>query len=229
MRQLCAGFVHLLYPDLCVACQKDLPVRDSCFCFRCRLKNVPFDLSSPEENDFARRLWGRLPMEWGIAAFHFTRKSPIHKALHQLKYHNKPEIGQVIGRELGRRLTTAGLNGLDGIVPVPLHPRKERERGYNQSAVFAQGLSETMHIPVFGKSLLRRSYTSSQTKKKRMERFENVGDVFEVENQQVIKGKRLLLVDDVLTTGATLEMCGQALLQVPGTSISLATIAIADI
>lgn len=229
VRQLCAGFVHLLYPDLCVACQKDLPVRDSCFCLRCRLKNIPFDLSAPGENDFATRLWGRLPMEWGIAAFHFTRKSPIHKALHQLKYQNKPEIGQVIGRELGRRLKVAGLDGVDGIVPVPLHPKKERERGYNQSAVFAQGLSDSMHIPVFGKSLVRRSYTSSQTRKKRMERFENVGAVFAVENHHRIMGKRLLLVDDVLTTGATLEMCGQALLQVPETRISLATIAIADI
>jgi ComF family protein len=117
---------------------------------------------------------------------------------------------------------------LEGIVPVPLHPKRERERGYNQSAMFAQGLSEILNVPVLSKSLLRKTFTNTQTKKKRMERFQNVGDVFVVEQQHRIKGKHLLLVDDVLTTGATLEMCGQALLDITGTRLSLATIAIAD-
>ena len=223
------GFLHLLYPELCVACQQDLPVRDTCFCLRCRLKNAPFAFSSPSDNEFTTRLWGRLPMEWAVAGYHFTRKSPIQKALHQLKYHNKPEIGLIIGREIGRRLAaTQDIALIDGIIPVPLHPKKERERGYNQSAMFAQGLSETMNIPVFGKSLLRKTFTSTQTKKTRMERFQNVGEVFVVERQSQLEGKSLLLVDDVLTTGATLEMCGIALLKIPGTRLSLATIAIAD-
>ncbi len=228
LRDLGSGFLHLLYPELCVGCQRDLPVRDNCFCFRCRLKNVPFSLEMPTDNEFTSRMWGRLPMDWGISAYHFTRKSPIQKALHQLKYHNKPEIALVIGRELGKKMLAAGLGGLDGIVPVPLHPAKERMRGYNQSAVFAQGLSEILGIPVLGKSLLRKKMTDTQTKKKRMERFQNVGDVFVAERPEPLKGKRLLLVDDVLTTGATLEMCGLALLEVPGTRLSLATIAIAD-
>jgi len=228
LRELCAGFLHLLYPELCVACQHDLPVRDTCFCLRCRLKNAPFDLTSAGDNEFTTRMWGRLPMAWGISAYHFTRKSPIQKALHQLKYHNKPEIGLVIGRELGKRMLALGLSGLDGIVPVPLHPSKERLRGYNQSSVFAQGLSEILGIPVLGKSLVRKKMTSTQTDKKRMERFQNVGDVFVVERPELLKGKHLLLVDDVLTTGATLEMCGLAILEVPDTRLSLATIAIAD-
>jgi ComF family protein len=228
LRDLCAGFLHLLYPELCVACQHDLPVRDTCFCFRCRLKNLPFDLAKPGDNDFTTRLWGRLPMVYGVSAYHFTRKSPIQKAIHQLKYHNKPEIGLVMGRELGKKMLAAGLGDLDGIVPVPLHPSKERLRGYNQSGVFAQGLSEILGVPVLGKSLVRKKVTSTQTNKKRMERFQNVGEVFAVERPEPLKGKHLLLVDDVLTTGATLEMCGLAILKVPGTRLSLATIAIAD-
>lgn len=229
LRDFAGGFLHLLYPELCVACEHDLPLRDSCFCLRCRLKNNPFEMSSPGDNEFTTRLWGRLPMEWGVSAYHFTRKSPIQKALHQLKYHNKPDIGWMLGREFGKRMLDAGLTrGLDGIVPVPLHPRKERERGYNQSAVFAQGISESCNLPVLGKSLLRKTFTSTQTRKKRMERFENVGDVFVVEHAHLLQGKHLLLVDDVLTTGATLEMCGSRLLEVPGTRLSLATIAIAD-
>lgn len=150
-------------------------------------------------------------------------------AIHHLKYKNKPEIGLMIGREFGQQLRESDLfKTVEGIVPVPLHPRKERLRGYNQSTMFAQGLSEAMNVPIIGKVLVRRAFTETQTKKKRMERFQNVGEVFAVEKPQNIEGKHLLLVDDVLTTGATLELCGQAILDVKGTRLSCATIAIAS-
>ena len=227
--ELCGGFLHLLYPDLCVACQQDLPVRHSCFCLRCQWKNIPFDLSNPSDNACTARLWGRLPVQWGSAAYHFTRKSPIQKALHHLKYHNKPDIGVMIGRELGKKLlANPACAPVDAIVPVPLHPKRERLRGYNQSTVFAQGLSDAMNVPLLSQSLLRCTHTATQTNKKRMERFQNVGEVFTVQHEHLLKGKHLLLVDDVLTTGATLEMCGLSLLQVPDTRLSIATIAIAD-
>jgi ComF family protein len=227
--ELCGGFLHLLYPDLCVACQQDLPVRHSCFCLRCQWKNIPFDLSNPSDNACTARLWGRLPVQWGSAAYHFTRKSPIQKAMHHLKYHNKPDIGVMIGRELGKKLlANPACAPVDAIVPVPLHPKRERLRGYNQSTVFAQGLSDAMNVPLLSQSLLRCTHTATQTNKKRMERFQNVGDVFTVQHEHLLKGKHLLLVDDVLTTGATLEMCGLSLLQVPDTRLSIATIAIAD-
>jgi ComF family protein len=223
------GFVHLLYPDLCVACQHDLPVRDSCFCLRCRLKNVCFSFDSLQDNACTTRLWGRLPVEWAASGYHFTRKSPIQKALHQLKYHNKPEIGLVLGRELGLRLKQMSLgNTLHGIVPVPLHPKKERLRGYNQSMVFAQGVAETLGVPIVHGALKRQSFTKTQTDKRRMERFQNVDTVFALDRPHLLTNKHLLLVDDVLTTGATLEMCGQLLLQEPGVRLSVATIAIAD-
>jgi predicted amidophosphoribosyltransferase len=126
VREFFEGFLHLLYPDLCVACQKDLPVRDSCFCLRCRLKNIPFALDTPNDNEFTSRLWGRLPMEWGLSAYHFTRKSPIQKALHQLKYHNKPEIGLVLGRELGKRMNV--VSGFSGGYCTGATPPKTRTR-----------------------------------------------------------------------------------------------------
>jgi len=149
-------------------------------------------------------------------------------AVHHLKYKNKPDIGLLIGREFGRKLHTAAIfNSIDGIVPVPLHPRKERLRGYNQSAMFAQGLSEAMDVPLFDKVLVRQTNTQTQTRKKRMERFQNVDEVFAVLKPEAITGKHLLLVDDVLTTGATIEVCGQKLLEVKGTKLSCATIAIA--
>lgn len=168
-------------------------------------------------------------IESGAAAYYFTRHSPIRMAVHHLKYKNKPDIGLIIGREFGKKLRESDLfRTVEAIIPVPLHPRKERLRGYNQSTVFGQGLSEAMDVPMLGKVLVRRAFTQSQTKKKRMERFKNVGEVFAVEKPETVEGKHLLLVDDVLTTGATLEVCGQVLLEVPRTTLSCATIAIAS-
>jgi ComF family protein len=229
LRQLWAGFTHLLYPELCVACGGDLPSSSTCFCFRCRAKLTPSDMYLVQENEFVDRLWGRVNLMSGAAAYYFTRESPIRMAVHHLKYKNKPDIGLMIGREFGQKLKGSSLfNTIEAIVPVPLHPRKERLRGYNQSTVFAQGLAEAMDVPMLGKVLERRAFTQTQTAKKRMERFQNVGEVFAVVKPQAIAGKHLLLADDVLTTGATLEVCGQVLLDVPGTKLSCATIAIAS-
>ncbi len=227
-QKLWEGFLHLLYPELCVACGKDLPTTGGCFCLSCQLKIAPADMYKVGENEFTDRFWGRMDIAGGAAMYFFSRKSPVQRALHQLKYHNKPEIGVKIGREFGRRLKSAEpFRSVDAIVPVPLHPKKERLRGYNQSAMFAKGLSDSMNIPILYKALMRQIFTETQTRKKRMERFQNVGEVFAVKNAASLEGKHILLVDDVLTTGATLETCGQAILAVRDTRLSLATIAIA--
>lgn len=180
------------------------------------------------ENEFTERLWGQLPIETGAAFYYFTRKSPVQHALHQLKYHDKPDIGIKIGREFGKMLAQSPLfKGVQIVVPVPLHPRKEQLRGYNQSAMFAQGLAEALDISSAPRGLERRVFAESQTKKKRFERFTNVEATFAVAQPEKIKNKHVLLVDDVLTTGATLESCGKSILEIPGTKLSLATIAIA--
>ena len=226
---LWTGFTHLLYPELCVACGGDLPAATRCFCLRCRAQLYPADMHLVQDNEFIKRLWGRLKIESGAAAYYFTRQSPIRMAVHHLKYKNKPEIGVMIGREFGQKLReSAFFNSIDALIPVPLHTRKERLRGYNQSAVFAQGLAEALDVPMLSGVLVRRTFSETQTNKKRMERFQNVGEIFAVEKPHAIEGKHLLLVDDVLTTGATLEVCGQALLAVKGTKLSCATIAIAS-
>lgn len=227
-RDLWAGFLHLLYPELCVACGNDLPYSNTCFCVRCSTKLAPSDMHHSADNEFVTRLWGRLPLEHGAAAYYFTRNSPIRRAIHHLKYKNQPDIGQMLGRQFGRKLIQSPyFQQLDAIVPVPLHPRKERLRGYNQSAMFALGLSEALQVPMFQRAMTRHAFTETQTRKKRMERFENVGTVFSVVQPEKLRGKHLLLVDDVLTTGATLEVCGQKLLEIPGTRLSCVTMAIA--
>jgi ComF family protein len=220
--------LQLIYPELCVACGHDLPFSATCFCLRCKSKLAVSDMYKCRDNEFVQRLWGRLPLEAGAAAYYFTRSSPIRHAIHHLKYRNKPEIGLILGREFGRKLSMSeGFQSVDLIVPVPLHPKKERLRGYNQSTMFAQGLAEAMERPLLSGVLVRNTHTETQTHKKRMERFQNVDALFGLQKPQLLQGKHILLADDVLTTGATLEICGQTLLQAENIRLSCATIAIA--
>ena len=227
-RDLGQSFISLFFPDLCVACGEDPADSGSCFCLMCSVKLPQSNMYQESSNEFTERFWGRSPLVFGAARYHFTRKSPIQKAMHSLKYHNRPDIGVQIGREFGRKMRQVGsLGDLDGIVAVPLHPAKERLRGYNQSLQFANGLADTLEVPVLSGTLIRDTHTVSQTRKKRMDRFENVETVFTIKQGKALEGKHILLVDDILTTGATLEMCGNAILSLPNTRISMATIAIA--
>ncbi|MBK9338404.1 MAG: ComF family protein [Lewinellaceae bacterium] len=227
-KDLCYGFLHLLYPNLCIGCDADIQSQHNCFCISCQRKLHLTNMHHQRENEFTERFWGRVPLEAGAAMYYFNRKSPIQKALHQLKYHNQADIGVRLGQQFGLMLKQSPLfQVVEGILPVPLHPKKEQLRGYNQSAMLATGLSDALQIPVMSGILVRRQFSESQTRKKRMDRFDNVNDVFEVQHPERIQSRHLLIVDDVLTTGATLEACGQVLLQVPAVRLSMATIAIA--
>ena len=149
--------------------------------------------------------------------------------MHQLKYKDRPDVGQYLGKVYGAMLRQApAFESVELILPVPLHERRLRQRGYNQSAAFAEGLAQAWGIPFDDKALRRTQHTETQTHKSRIERFDNVSAAFAVAQAETLQGKHLLLVDDVLTTGATLEACGLKLLEIPGTRLSLATIAIAD-
>ena len=224
------NFFSLFFPNLCVACGRNLPPINACFCYPCRQRIQPADLHTQAENEFTERLWGRLPLRAGAAMYAFVKGSPVQYALHQLKYKDNPAVGVKIGREFGRILRqSAHFRPAEIIVPVPLHPKKERLRGYNQSAAFAEGLSEGMQVPFASNALGRGIFGESQTKKNRMERFENIRDAYYVRQPEKLQGKAVLLVDDVLTTGATLEICGNLLLELPGTTLLAATIALAKI
>ena len=217
------------YPNLCLACQENAPIPKDFLCLTCERKLPATNFHQEKENAFTERFWGRLPLHAGAAFYHFVKGGRTQGLIHQLKYNGRKDIAFELGKRYGWQLKAAPLfSVVDGIVPVPLHPKKERLRGYNQSLYFAKGLAESMSLPVWSKALKRKTYADSQTEKTRIQRLENVMTAFEVTQIEVLKGKHILLVDDVLTTGATLEGCGLKILEIENTTLSMATIAISN-
>ena len=231
LASLSQGLVALFYPNLCLVCHQNIAANtENPFCFSCEFKLPQTQYHLEKDNPFLARFWGRIPVHTGAALYLYGKGTKTQQLIHQLKYHGKKEIGWQLGKLYGRQLKEAhSFNHIDIIVPVPLHPKKEKKRGYNQSDYFAKGLSETLGKPWLKNGLERSIYTTSQTKKERMERFENVIKAFEVNREKKLQGKHILLVDDVLTTGATLEACATKVLNVPETKVSMATIAIAQL
>ncbi len=229
LRALKEGFISLFYPHLCLACGKNSPVLSEIICTTCKYYLPQTNFHKEKENPFTERVWGRFPFHTGAAFYYFTKGGRVRNLIHNLKYNNKPEVGYNLGLRYGNLLKQAPLyRDVDLIVPVPLHPRKERQRGYNQSDTIARGLAESMELPFRKNILVRIQETSTQTRKSRIERLENVGKAFHLRNGERLRGKNILLVDDVLTTGATLEACALKLLEIPGIRISMATIGMAE-
>ncbi len=219
----------LFYPRLCLACHENSPAREEWLCLECQFRLPYTNYHLDRDNPFTERFWGRVPLESGAALFHFLKKGRAQSLIHHLKYAGKPEVGLLLGRQYGRMLRESPhFHTVDGIVPVPLHPRKQHQRGYNQSARFAAGLAEAMDRPWIKHALIRTTYTETQTRKSRLERFENVRHAFAIREPEKLTGKHILLVDDVLTTGATLEACGLQILNLQGCRLSMATIGIAQ-
>lgn len=230
LRALAADFVGLIFPRPCLACREPLVRGENHLCTGCRaeLPYTDFHLLLPDQNPLGRRFWGKLPVRHALSYLRFVRHGRVQRLLHELKYQGQRDVGTALGQLYGAELYQAGLAAaFDLIVPVPLHPRKLAKRGYNQAAAFASGLATGLQLPWSATALRRTTHTSTQTQKNRAQRWENVAAVFEVENAQHIIGRRILVVDDVLTTGATLEACGAVLLAAGAAEVSIATIACA--
>jgi len=222
-------FISLFFPVVCLSCGKSLFRNEDNICTHClyHLPRTGFHLNN--ENAVAKIFWGRVNIEAAAAFLAFSKGGKVQQLIHQLKYKGQKEVGVSLGNWYGHDLhKTHVFSTVDLIVPVPLHEKKLRKRGYNQSAYFAEGLSASMHVPTDGHCLLRSSSSETQTKKSRFLRWKNVEHVFHIKNEQLLRHKHILLVDDVVTTGATLEACAQALLKVEGVKVSIATIAFAS-
>lgn len=224
-----AGLTHLFYPRLCDGCSKPLLQEEDVLCLNCSIYNLPRTAYHHiPENETFMRFAGRVRVEKATSLAYFTAEGLLQHLLHKLKYDDRKDVGTYLGTQLGYDLQQVGWStGIDAIVPVPLHPRKEAIRGFNQALVIAEGMGDVLNIPVYADVLKRTRFTETQTQKTREERMENMQGAFEVTEAAKISGKHILLIDDVLTTGATLEACALSLLAVQGAKLSIATIGIA--
>ncbi|WP_225872759.1 ComF family protein [Pedobacter frigoris] len=219
----------LLFPELCCACSTLLHHGEGDICTSC-IHNLPYtDHHIYKDNKVARKLWGRIPFHQAMALLHFRKGNSVQNLIHHLKYKGKKGLGVKLGTILaGQLISNPHYQGIDLIIPIPLHKKKEQERGYNQSMCIADGLSAALNIPVAKGCLIRKVATSSQTRKSRYKRYENMKEVFGISDPAILAGKHVLLVDDVITTGATIEACAMELYRHGIGKLSIATIAFAD-
>lgn len=220
--------INLFYPQVCPACGNLLARNEETVCLICRYLLPKTEYEKNADNPLAQMFYGQVNFNAVTAEFFFSKTGKVQHLLHQLKYEGNQDAGFFLGQQLGESIKDAELfSGIDFIIPIPLHPKKEHLRGYNQSHVIAQGVEEKTAIPIMRDCLYRKVFTSTQTKKSREERWENVKDIFDVKNGERLKGRHILLIDDVLTTGATLMAAGKTLSQISDIKISVATAACA--
>lgn len=219
------SLLHFLFPRVCEGCGTDILQADHLLCLKCVTALPKTDFHFYTNNPVEKIFWGRLPVTAATAYCYFTKGSTIQHLLHQLKYRNNREAGLYLGRMMGHSLRASNrFDGTDALIPLPLNPNKERRRGYNQATLLCQGMAEVLGKPVLQHVVTRSVDTETQTKKSRVERWLNMEGKFVLSNPEAIAGKQVLLVDDVITTGATLEACGAALLQAAGTRVSIAAL-----
>ncbi|GHT66693.1 amidophosphoribosyltransferase [Bacteroidia bacterium] len=222
-----SDFFRLLFPNRCEACGTNLVRGERILCLHCQQQLPKTHYWQQKDNVVEQMFWGRVPIVAACSFFHFSKGSKYRKLLHKLKYKHLPQIGVVLGQLFGTELAASPyFADIDVIVPIPLHPKRQRNRGYNQSERIGYGLSQSMGIPLYEKAIVRERYNETQTKKNREERLQNVQNIFAAgQAAQQLQGKHVLIVDDVLTTGATLEVCIQTLLQSVDCRVSVATLA----
>lgn len=223
---LSRSLLHIFYPHLCAGCGNNSLHEDQLLCTRCTndlpLTGFHYFPDNPVENIFR----GRIPVTSATAWLYFTKDSSTQRLIHLLKYKNRQEIGIHFGRKLGKALITCGrFDDIDLLVPLPLFAARERKRGYNQAAVICKGISDSMGLPVNTRIISRSLQGGTQTQRTRIERWQNITGGFVLNDPSSIEGKHVLLVDDVITTGATLEACGQELLKAEKTRLSIVALA----
>jgi ComF family protein len=228
MYDLWDDFLSLLFPRLCYACGNHLLRNEKLICTECFVLMPRTNYHLDENNAVAQLFWGRCKIEKAAVFSFYNRGSRIRNLVHNLKYKGIKEIGFELGKIYGSVLYDSGFtSGIDLIIPVPLHPSKKRQRGFNQSDIISAGLSQAAGLPVDVKILQRKVRSGTQTRKSRYERWANVEGIFNITDPQRLEGRHILLVDDVITTGSTIESCVNELLKIDGVKVSVVALAVA--
>jgi len=224
-----ADLFGLLFPRLCGGCGRQLNNGEKAICTHC-LYHIPYtDHHLHKDNKVARHFWGKIPVSNAMALCYYQKGNGVQQLIYSLKYRGRQEIGTKIGMLIAEKMLQGGMDtGIDLLIAVPLHQSKERKRGYNQSSSIASGIAGVLKLPVAERLLLRAANTESQTRKGRDNRHQNMQEAFRVPHPQALSGKHILLVDDVVTTGATLEACAIELFRSGVKEISIAVAACAD-
>lgn len=221
-------FISLLFPRLCYACGNHLLRNENLICTECYVVIPRTNYHKEDTNPVAQLFWGRCMIEKAAAFSFYNKGSRIRNLIHNLKYKGIKEIGDELGRVYGLSLRSSGFTAdIDLIIPVPLHPTKKRIRGFNQSDTISSGIADVTGLPVDTTSLVRIAASATQTKRSRYERWTNVEGIFRVTDPEIIMGRHILLVDDVITTGSTIESCANELLKVEGVRVSVIALAFA--
>lgn len=225
LTQLKESVLHLLFPHVCESCGTDVLLQEHFLCLQCHAELPKTEFHLYPSNPVEKIFWGRLPVTHATAQYYFSKGATMQHLMHQLKYKGNRELGLYLGRTMGHAFAEAArFRFVDALVPLPLHPAKEKKRGYNQAAVLCQGMAEVLNKPILKDAVIRTAHTDSQTRKNRVQRWKNMEGRFELVKPEAVAGKHLLLVDDVITTGATLEACGSELLRAENVQLSIATL-----
>ncbi len=225
--QYISDFISLFFPQICASCDSNLMRNEKFLCTQCLVELPKTNFHLDAENIVAKNFWGRVHVQAATAHFYFNKGGHVQTLLHKLKYRDEQKIGEELGKIIGHDLKDTSYAFVDVIVSVPLHKSKLRKRGYNQSECIARGISEILGKPLDKKNLIRKAANTTQTKKHRYERWTNVDGIFAITDTIFFANKHVLLVDDVITTGATLEACVEALQQAENVKVSIAVAATA--
>jgi ComF family protein len=220
------SFSHLFFPHVCAGCGNDVIDHSQLLCLDC-LHDLPFtNFESFSNNPIEKIFWGRVNVISAASLLYFTKNSSLQNIMHQFKYKGKKEIGFYFGKMMGKALMESSrFESIDAIIPLPLFISKEKRRGYNQATILCEGISDSMNVEVLKDAVIRSVETETQTKKSRIDRWLNIDGKFELKNQNTLVNKHVLLVDDIITTGATLEACAAVMNNINGIQISIATLA----
>jgi len=228
MRQFLFDMIGFFFPVYCPVCKLPMYVPGQFICLKCELGMPKTNFTKDKDNPVSQIFWGRVQIEGATSLFRFEKGSKYQSLMHLLKYKGRQAIGIFLGKLLGLEIKESPFCNVDYIIPVPLHIQKEKQRGYNQSEIIARGISLITGIPINTRVIYRKKYTESQTRKNRYERWENMENVFCLcDHSESFTNSTFLLVDDVITTGSTLEACSTILLSIPGSRLFIATIAYA--